>query len=1095
MDVADWLKQLGLEKYAPAFRENSVDCATLPRLTPEDLKELGVAAVGHRRVLLDAISRMVDVAALDAVAALERDRRQVSVLFADMVGYTKLSTELDAEDVRALLDRFFDVADRAISVHGGSVDKHIGDCVMGVFGAPVAHDDDPLRAAFAALAIRDDLKSVGEGIGHAIDVHMGVSSGEVVAGAVSESGNEYTVTGEAVNTAARLAARARAGEILVSASVHEAARNAVEFEPGDLLELKGAAGLVPTWRARRTRASRVEPMRPLVGRSAEVRQLKAALESCAAGLGQTIHLRGEAGIGKSRLAEEVRRLAAEKGFAVRLGLVFDFGGDNGRSALAELARASIGDVLQADAARPAESAATALQTAGFMAMEVAVLLDLAGQELDLRFRQLFDAMDNETRAARAGTAFRRLIEDSSRKHPLLLVVEDLHWADATTLDLLSRISAGIRDLPALLLVTARADGDLLGRRWSPSPPFLTIDLGALSPDEAAALARCYDGIDAANSDACIRRAAGNPLFLDQLFRHAQTEAGGAVPGSVRSLVQARMDRLPPPARLALQVAAVLGHIFSADDLCFLLDESEFDIDVLVQRNLVLPHESGFIFTHALIRDAAYETLLRRRRRELHLRAGKRFLESNPAAAAEHLVAGGDAAASQACLRAATDLIAGYRYEPALRLIGQGLGCADRPDERADLLLLRGDAHLGTGRAGKAETDYCEALAVASGPHRQCLARLGLASARRITDDIERALADVDFVIEMARGGGLDEEAARAFGLRGNLLFPSGDVEGAMAAHMRSLEFARKVGSAEFEASALGGLGDVEYMRGRLASAHARFSDCVAMSRAHGLRRTEAANLPMQAITGLWRGDARQTLELANAAVEAAAAIGNERALIIAHHAAYFACRLLTRADGALRHAAEAFQLARKLKAPRFEAEALAFEAQVHADRKRRPEARRLFEEALAIARRTGMAYMGPVFLGGLAQTAETEAARAAAVDEAEALLATGSMCHNHLMFRREMIDLCLDTGDRAGAERHAVRLDEYLRPEPVPMAAFIIRRARLLARPDPGDAGWVADLEALAAEANGMGDLLALGAINRLLGRRSRDPAAQPISS
>ena len=155
MDVARWLRELGLDQYVSAFQENAVDDATLRRLTPEDLKEIGVAAVGHRRILLDAISQLGGDRTGVAAAAPDKDRRQVTALFADIVGYTRLSAERDPEDVRTLLDGFFEVADRAIALHGGTVDKHIGDCVMGVFGAPVAHEDDPLRAVLAALAIRE----------------------------------------------------------------------------------------------------------------------------------------------------------------------------------------------------------------------------------------------------------------------------------------------------------------------------------------------------------------------------------------------------------------------------------------------------------------------------------------------------------------------------------------------------------------------------------------------------------------------------------------------------------------------------------------------------------------------------------------------------------------------------------------------------------------------------------------------------------------------------------------------------------------------------------------------------------------------------
>ena len=227
--------------------------------------------------------------------------------------------------------------------------------------------------------------------------------------------------------------------------------------------------------------------------------------------------------------------------------------------------------------------------------------------------------------------------------------------------------------------------------------------------------------------------------------------------------------------------------------------------------------------------------------------------------------GGDPAASDACLAAATDLVSSYRYEQALHLIELGVACSDRSERKVDLLLLRGSAHLHAGDAVNAEAAYSEALAASEEPRQQSRARLGLAAARRITDKIDLALADVDTALQIAESEGLDEEAARAFGLRGNLLFPLGDAEGALAAQLRSLELARNVGSVELEAGALGGLGDVEYMRGRLSSAHARFSECVAMSRAHGLRRIEAANLPMQAITHLWKGDVRQTAGLAKEA--------------------------------------------------------------------------------------------------------------------------------------------------------------------------------------------------------------------------------------
>jgi class 3 adenylate cyclase len=229
MDLSAWLRNLGLSQYEQAFRDNAIEPDVLVQLTAEDLKELGVALVGHRRKLLDAIgalrasqvpadddardSRMLSASPVDAIG----ERRQVTVLFADLAGYTAWGQQLDAEEVHALLEQFFDCADRAVQEHGGRIDKHIGDCVMGVFGAPVAHGDDAERAARAALAIRAAVPEVSARVRRPIGVHIGVAGGQVVASRTgSASHSEYTVTGDTVNLASRLTAAAEAGEILTS---------------------------------------------------------------------------------------------------------------------------------------------------------------------------------------------------------------------------------------------------------------------------------------------------------------------------------------------------------------------------------------------------------------------------------------------------------------------------------------------------------------------------------------------------------------------------------------------------------------------------------------------------------------------------------------------------------------------------------------------------------------------------------------------------------------------------------------------------------------------------------------------------------------
>ena len=225
MDVTAWLRSLGLEQYEQAFRDNAIEPDLLPALTAEDLKELGVSLVGHRRKLLDAITALRRTT-MESADELERGRTsaaspvdaiEVTVLFADLSGSTAFGQQLDAEEVHALLEQFYDRADRVIQQHDGHIVRHIGDCVMAVFGAPVAHDDDAERAARASLAIQAAIPEVSARVGRPIGVHIGVAGGQVVASRTgSASHSEYTVTGNAANLASRLTSEAASGEILVS---------------------------------------------------------------------------------------------------------------------------------------------------------------------------------------------------------------------------------------------------------------------------------------------------------------------------------------------------------------------------------------------------------------------------------------------------------------------------------------------------------------------------------------------------------------------------------------------------------------------------------------------------------------------------------------------------------------------------------------------------------------------------------------------------------------------------------------------------------------------------------------------------------------
>jgi class 3 adenylate cyclase/tetratricopeptide (TPR) repeat protein len=1110
VEIAVWLRELGLGQHEQTFRDNAITEDLLSSLNDAHLRELGLP-LGHRLKLLKAIASLtaanddgVSMAIPPPHAPSEGtgERRQVTVVFADLAGFTELSSRLDSEDVHALLGRFFELVDRIVAEHGGHVDKHIGDCVMAVFGAPVAHGNDAERALRAALAAREAMPALSAEAGRALDVHIGVAGGQVVASRLGSARHrEYTVTGETVNLASRLTDAAGAGEILVSEAVRRALAARFDGVETEKLVAKGFAAPVRAWRLHRLLAGSAGAGTPFVGRETQLWQLEAALSACLeTGRGQTVHLRGEAGIGKTRLVEELRGRAEAAGLKCHFAHVLDFGAGSEHDAVRTLVRS----FLDVDAIGGAGDLAAAVEHAGAHGLirpEDAVFLNsLLGLAQPPELRALYDALDNAARVEGVRRTLASLVEGASRRAPRLLVVEDLHWADPVTRDHLATLAALMPDLPALLLLTSRKENDPLDAEWRAriaGAPLMTIELGPLRRDEALALAATFLETAERFVDQCLERAAGNPLFLEQLLRHAEESASDRVPGSVQNLVQARIDRLESVDKLALQAASVLGQRFDRKALRHLLGRSEYEPGRLVAQQIVRSDADGLLFAHALIRDAVYGTLLKSRRRELHGLAADWFAGRDAVLHAQHLDRAESDAAPPAYLHAARQQAAEYRPEMALRLAARGLELATAAGDRAALASLQGDILHDLGDMPGARQAYAAALDAADGPEARCRASTGLASVKRVTDDLDGAFADLQMAEAEALAENLMPERARIHFLRGNLCFPRGDWEGCLREHGAALNAARQAGLVELEAMALGGLGDAEYMCGRMISAHARFRECVELSEQHRLRRIEAANRPMMAVTRWFSGDARQALDGACEAIGAATRIGHLRARMIAHHAAWFCRHELMEFDAAWEDAKAALSLARQLGAHRFDAEALAMRAELHRLTGRPAEAAADSTLALDLCRRTGAAFLGPMVIGMRALLLEDRDEREAALQEGDALLRAGAVSHNQLFFGRDAIEASLGAGNWDAAERFAAQLEEYTRAEPLPWSSFYIARARALAAAGRGDRSrsLAIKLAGLLEEGERLGTMIALPRIRAALMRQGDAAAGHPIDS
>ena len=995
------------------------------------------------------------------------------MLFADLSGYTRLSGGLDPEETNVLLARYFEAVDGVVQAYGGSVLRHVGDSVLGVFGAPVAHDNDPERAVRAAIDIHAAMDRLSTETGHQLHVHAGIAAGEVVAaGLGSEVYSEYTVTGDAVNLASRLCNLAEPGETMIARSVHDATQQVVEAESAGEIAVKGFARPVKAWRIGNLRSERVgQNSVPLAGRRGELLQFESILAAVReTGEGQAVYIRGEPGIGKSRLAEEFTARAVAAGFAAHKGLVLDFGTGRGRDATGALLRSLMGLSPDADEWARRE-AANRLVAAGGLERDHRVFLnDLLDLPQPVELRAIYDAMNAATRARGREAVLAALVHHAGRGEPLLLLVEDLHWADAVTLEHLAALANAAAGASGILVMTSRIEGDPIDASWrsrTRDTPFTTFDLGPLRDSEARALAAAIADAASRFVGACLARAGGNPLFLVQLL-HATEQAGTeSVPDSIQSLVLARMDRLPPLDRRALQAAAVLGQSFALGPLRHLLAAPDYRCDELLRKYLIGPDGEDFLFAHALIRDGVYASLTRQDRRELHRRAAGWFGAYDLVLVAEHLDRAEDAGAPQSYLRAALSQRDRFDFDRALALAARGLALARDPGDRVTLAHLHADCLREVGRAQDSATAFRETLVLALGEADRARAWIGVAAGLRILSRPDEAMTALDEAERALAGVDLPRELGQIDFIRGNLHFARGEPALCLASHERALAHARRAGDAELEANALGGLGDGEYARGRMRTALAHFQQCSALSRARGFGRIDLSTRFMIGHCLRYQNDLATGLAEQEAQIAAAARIGNRLAEMTAQQSRGILLVEMGRYDEAIESLTAAKSLSGQLGTRRFDAIILAHYGAALIETGRAAEGRATIDEGLAVARETGMGFVGPVVLGYRALYAVADAEARGALAEAEAVLAKGCVGHNYFWFYRDAIETSLRARRWAEALRYAQALADYTAAEPLPWSDFNIARARALAAFGHGDRGipLQAELAALRGQA------------------------------
>jgi len=677
-EISDWLRKLGMSEYAERFAENGIDVSVLRHLTDQDLKDIGVL-LGHRRKMLAAIAELGGAVLATPQPALPQrkpedaaERRQLTVVFCDLVGSTALSAKLDPEDLRGIIGAYHERCAEAITKSGGFVARYLGDGVLAYFGYPQAHEDDAERAVRAGLALVEAVPKLDDGTGTALRVRVGICTGLVVIGDLLGEGvvQQHEVVGETPNLAARLQALAEPDSVVIGCDTRRLLGGLFEYRDLGKVPVKGFGDPVQVWQVTGASAvdSRFEALRmattPLVGRDEEIDLLMRRWEQAKRGEGCVVLVSGEPGIGKSRIAQTVLERIGDEPYTRMRYFCSPHQQDSALyPIIAQLERAAGFRREDTVEQRLDKLEAVLAQGTNDLNNVARLLADLLSIPTGERYPPL--DLTPQKRKEKTLLALIAQIEGLASRQPVLMVFEDVHWIDATTMEALDQLIDRAPSLRVLVIVTYRPE---FTPPWVGRPEVTLLSLNRLPLRQRAEMITCITGGKALPkeiADQIVDRTDGVPLFIEELTKAViesgmLTDAGDhytvagplpplAIPTSLNASLLARLDRLAPTREVA-QIGAALGRQFSHELISAVAALPQQQVDdalaQLVNAELIFrrgtPPDSAYTFKHALVQDVAYSTLLRSRRQQLHARIAAtledRFPEivvAQPALLAQH----------------------------------------------------------------------------------------------------------------------------------------------------------------------------------------------------------------------------------------------------------------------------------------------------------------------------------------------------------------------------------------------------------------------------------------------------------------------------